>query len=179
MTAGRRDTVLNVTQVTETPEFSCDLIGLASILEELTRKAPVAVILQPGGKAVFIANLPESSDIVIRDLVCNQPPEVPEETVGNVPRFLTTPEAVSDIPTETVKTTASPTEDYFLLTPAMRCDLPPNFELSQNVQRQTARVLNKLQQQTSGTDLNPALINWLNENLPKIIEKALDNHFKK
>ena len=69
--------------------------------------------------------------------------------------------------------------DYFLLTPAMRCDLPPDSELSQNVQRQTARVLTKLQQQTPANDLNPALIDWLNENLPKIIEKALDNHFKK
>ena len=102
-----------------------------------------------------------------------------KEPAGNIPRFLTPTETVSDTPAETVPTAAEPAEDYFLLTPAMRCDLPPDFELSQNVQKQTARVLNKLQQQTSGTDLNPALINWLNENLPKIIEKALDNHFKK
>ena len=79
-------------------------------------------------------------------------------------------------PTPTISSSAA---DYFLLTPAMRCDLPPDSELSQNVQRQTARVISKLQQKTPASDLSPALIDWLNENLPKIIEKALDNHFKK
>lgn len=64
------------------------------------------------------------------------------------------------------------TEDYFLLTPAMRCDLPTDSELSQSVQKQTARVLNKLQQQ-SVTDLSPALLEWLNANLPAMIEKVV------
>ena len=75
-------------------------------------------------------------------------------------------EAVSNKPKE---------PDYFLLTPAMRCDLPSDSELSETVQRQTTRVLNKLQQQ-SNTELSPALVEWLNANLPGMIEKALSNH---
>jgi len=67
--------------------------------------------------------------------------------------------------------------DYFLLTPAMRCDLPPDSELSETVQKQTTRVLNKLQQQSS-PELSPALIEWLNTNLPAMIEKVLANHSK-
>ena len=65
--------------------------------------------------------------------------------------------------------------DYFLLTPAMRCDLPPDSELSETIQRQTTRVLNKLQQQ-SATELSPALVDWLNANLPAMIEKVLQNN---
>ena len=90
-----------------------------------------------------------------------------KEPAPSLPRFSPTPEP------------QSPATDYFLLTPAMRCDLPSDSELSQNVQRQTARVLNKLQQKAPMPDLSPALIDWLNENLPKIIEKALDKHFNK
>ena len=65
--------------------------------------------------------------------------------------------------------------DYFLLTPAMRCDLPPDSELSETIQRQTTRVLNKLQQQ-SAAELSPALVDWLNANLPAMIEKVLQNN---
>lgn len=71
----------------------------------------------------------------------------------------------------------APASDYFLLTPAMRCDLPSDSELSEAVQKQTTRVLNKLQQQ-SVTDLSPALVEWLNANLPEMIEKALSKHSK-
>ena len=104
-----------------------------------------------------------------------------KEPQRNIPQFSEspTPSANVDKTSQTLAIPAEPAPDYFLLTPAMRCDLPPDAELSQNVQKQTARVLSKLQQQTSATDLNPALIDWLNENLPKIIEKALDKHFKK
>ena len=69
--------------------------------------------------------------------------------------------------------------DYFLLTPAMRCDLPRTNELSETVQRQTEKVLNKLQQQTPELTLSPALEAWLNENLPAMLEKALAKTLKK
>ena len=104
-----------------------------------------------------------------------------KEPAQDTPRFSQSPVPTTNIdtPNQTVTVPCEPAPDYFLLTPAMRCDLPPDSELSQNVQKQTARVLSKLQQQTTASDLNPALIDWLNENLPKIIEKALDKHFKK
>ena len=103
-----------------------------------------------------------------------------KEPQQNIPQFsATTSTTGNDAPIKTQDTSSLSAPDYFLLTPAMRCDLPTDSELSQNVQKQTARVLSKLQQQTSAADLNPALIEWLNENLPKIIEKALDKHFKK
>ena len=69
------------------------------------------------------------------------------------------------------------TSDCFLLTPAMRCDLPPDSELSETVQKQTTRVLNKLQQKSTA-ELSPALIEWLDANLPGMVEKALSNHLK-
>ena len=80
------------------------------------------------------------------------------------------PLPVSDQPKPTVP-------DYFLLTPAMRCDLPSDSELSETVQKQKTLVLNKLQQQ-SNTELSPALIEWLNANLPAMIEKVLLSHKK-
>jgi len=100
-----------------------------------------------------------------------------KETHKDIPQFLAKPSPGTDTATKTLSSSQSSDTDYFLLTPAMRCDLPPDSELSQTVKKQTAHVLNKLQQPT--VDLNPALIDWLNENLPKIIEKALNNHFKK
>ena len=63
--------------------------------------------------------------------------------------------------------------DYFLLTPAMRCDLPSDAELSASVQKQTARVMNRLHQETAHSELNPVLIEWLNKNLPAMIEKVI------
>ena len=71
----------------------------------------------------------------------------------------------------------SPGDDYFLLTPAMRCDLPPDSELSEAVQKQTTRVLNKLQQQST-SELSPALMEWLNAHLPDMIEKELEKRSK-
>jgi len=68
--------------------------------------------------------------------------------------------------------------DYFLLTPSMRCDLPPDSELSASVQKQTTRVLNKLQQQSAAGTLSPELENWLNAHLPTMIEKVLANQKK-
>ena len=68
--------------------------------------------------------------------------------------------------------------DYFLLTPAMRCDLPSDNELSAQVKVQTQRVLSKLQQETPTLQLSPALEDWLSKNLPAIVEKVLDEKLK-
>ena len=93
----------------------------------------------------------------------------PDSTMAPVsPVIPSTPDPVAEKPKA---------PDYFLLTPAMRCDLPPDSELSETVQKQTTRVLNKLQQQ-SNAELSPALVEWLNANLPAMIEKALQNHPK-
>ena len=89
----------------------------------------------------------------------------------------TAPIAEPPVPPRPVADVAKEAPEYFLLTPAMRCDLPPDSELSETVQKQTTRVLNKLQQQ-SGADLSPALIEWLNANLPAMIEKALEKRSK-
>ena len=89
----------------------------------------------------------------------------------------TAPIAEPPVPPRPVADVAKEAPEYFLLTPAMRCDLPPDSELSETVQKQTTRVLNKLQQQ-SGADLSPALIEWLNANLPAMIEKVLEKRSK-
>ena len=95
-----------------------------------------------------------------------------------------TPESIQTIVPPEAPKTASISEppkpekpDYFLLTPAMRCDLPSDSELSETVQRQKTLVLNKLQQQ-SATELSPALIEWLNAHLPAMIEKVLSDNPK-
>jgi len=63
--------------------------------------------------------------------------------------------------------------DYFLLTPAMRCDIPIGAP-SEAIQRQAQRVLSKLQQESRQPEtLSPVLIAWLNANLPQMIEKVL------
>ena len=68
--------------------------------------------------------------------------------------------------------------DYFLLTPSMRCDLPPDEALSDQVKVQTQRVLNKLQQGIPMPQLSPALEDWLNKNLPAIVEKVVEEKLK-
>ena len=72
-------------------------------------------------------------------------------------------------------------EEIFILTPAMRCDIPVAKALSQNVQKQTQKVLDKLQKgntQADTTDsLSPELITWLNKNLPDLIERTVKERF--
>ena len=68
--------------------------------------------------------------------------------------------------------------DYFLLTPSMRCDLPSDEELSDQVKVQTQRVLSKLQQGIPMPQLSPALEDWLNKNLPAIVEKVVEEKLK-
>ncbi|MBQ7413784.1 MAG: hypothetical protein IJV07_05930 [Alphaproteobacteria bacterium] len=63
--------------------------------------------------------------------------------------------------------------DYFLLTPAMRCDLPSDSELSASVQQQAARVINKLQQKNPPQPLATEVEEWLRNNLPGMIERVL------
>ena len=64
--------------------------------------------------------------------------------------------------------------EIFVLTPAMRCDIPVAKALSQNVQKQTQKVLDKLQKDTERTSqLSPELVEWLNKNLPSMIEKTV------
>ena len=63
--------------------------------------------------------------------------------------------------------------DYFLLTPAMRCDLPSDSELSASVQQQAARVINKLQQKNPPQPLASDVEEWLRNNLPGMIERVL------
>ena len=94
-------------------------------------------------------------------------PEVPQSVV---PPVAPMPESIPEPP-------KPEKPDYFLLTPAMRCDLPSDSELSETVQRQKALVLNKLQQQ-SATELSPALVEWLNAHLPAMIEKVLSDNPK-
>ena len=68
--------------------------------------------------------------------------------------------------------------EIFVLTPAMRCDIPVAKAMSQNVQKQTQKVLSKLQKDTVQTDtLSPELITWLNKNLPDLIEKTVKERF--
>ena len=66
-----------------------------------------------------------------------------------------------------------PKEDYFLLTPAMRCDLPSDSHLSVAVQQKAARVINKLQQKNTQQSLAPEVEAWLNNNLPQMVERVL------
>lgn len=64
--------------------------------------------------------------------------------------------------------------EIFILTPAMRCDIPVAKALSQNVQKQTQKVLDKLQKDAvAEPKLSPELIAWLNNNLPSLIEKTV------
>ena len=68
--------------------------------------------------------------------------------------------------------------EIFVLTPAMRCDIPVAKAMSQNVQKQTQKVLSKLQKDTVQSDaLSPELITWLNKNLPDLIEKTVKERF--
>ena len=68
--------------------------------------------------------------------------------------------------------------EIFVLTPSMRCDIPVAKALSQNVQKQTQRVLDKLQKDTNPEpQLTPELMAWLNSNLPSLIEKTVKERF--
>src|SRR3546814_17502558 len=49
--------VLDVSQISFAPEFPAHFIGLYSVLKKFSRKTPVAVILKPNAKNVFIAYL--------------------------------------------------------------------------------------------------------------------------
>lgn len=62
---------------------------------------------------------------------------------------------------------------YFLLTPAMRCDLPSDSELSETVQRRAQQVLSKLQKETTPEKLSPALTDWLETHLPELVEQVV------
>ncbi|MBR6411896.1 MAG: DUF2497 domain-containing protein [Alphaproteobacteria bacterium] len=106
-----------------------------------------------------------------------QTDKVEEPAINQKPEAKPPVPPVIPPPAPTLEKVKPEEPDYFLLTPAMRCDLPPDSELSETVQKQTTRVLNKLQQQSS-PELSPALIEWLNANLPAMIEKVLANHSK-
>ena len=64
--------------------------------------------------------------------------------------------------------------ECFLLTPAMRCDLPSDAELSQTVQRQANKVLSKLQNPPGDPSSDSAVIAWLKANLPQMIEDVMN-----
>ena len=86
---------------------------------------------------------------------------------------------ITDVPKKDSKQ-----EEYFLLTPEMRCDLVENkIELSDIIQKRTQQVMDKLNQQKSIDDsenvLSPALESWLNQNLPSLIEKAIAEKLSK
>ncbi len=86
---------------------------------------------------------------------------------------------ITDVPKKDSKQ-----EEYFLLTPEMRCDLVENkIELSDIIQKRTQQVMDKLNQQKSIDNsevvLSPALESWLNQNLPTLIEKAIAEKLSK
>lgn len=91
---------------------------------------------------------------------------------------LTSPRIVQEIPKLKPQQNLSQGNEIFILTPAMRCDIPTSKALSQNVQKQTQKVLDKLQKGNTQTDnLSPELIAWLNKNLPDLIEKTVKERF--
>ena len=102
---------------------------------------------------------------------------------------LDSPIRVSDIitqnespkPDSVEKIAVKPPEPaYFLLTPAMRCDLPSDEVLSETVQRQLQRVMTKMQAQKQETDkISPELIAWLNTHLPALVEKVVSEKLGK
>ena len=64
-------------------------------------------------------------------------------------------------------------EDYFLLTPEMRCDLPAADDLSTSVQQRAEQVIHKLARKTENAHISPELEAWLNAHLPAMVEKAV------
>ncbi len=84
MPAGRGGPIFDIAQGARRPELSANFVGLSAILEELTRETPVTVILQPGSEAVLIANLAQTADVVIGDLIGHQTAQVPKETIGSI-----------------------------------------------------------------------------------------------
>jgi len=70
-------------------------------------------------------------------------------------------------------------EDYFLLTPAMRCDALFDNSSPEQVKLQTQKVLQKLGQETVRVQLSPELEAWLNRNLPAIVERVVANQLTK
>ena len=89
-----------------------------------------------------------------------------DEVVYNPP--VKQAEVVSKKPTPT-----SELEDYFLLTPAMRCDDLFNSGSPEQVKLQTQKVLQKLGQETVKVQLSPEVEAWLNQNLPAIVERVV------
>ena len=139
-------------------------------IEQDPEEIPMDQVLAEIRQMLTSQNVPED----------NTPSPTPKQTEPVFPKkepaTISTPH-IDVAPVPSIMDKPKVVSDYFLLTPAMRCDLPPDSELSETVQKQTTRVLNKLQQQ-SNTELSPALIEWLDANLPGMVEKALSNHLK-
>ena len=93
-------------------------------------------------------------------------PVIPQESFGESPNVA----SKIDLPED---------DDYFLLTPAMRCDSLFNHKTSEQVKLQTQKVLHKLGQRTEKDRIPPELEAWLNKNLPEIVERAVAKQMAK
>lgn len=121
--------------------------------------------------------LNEIRQMLLADTEKKQTEETPKNVTETEEVFFEEVPVVEDVPQKDV-------EDYFLLTPEMRCDLVENkVELSDIIQKRTQQVVEKLnQQQSLGNSevvLSPALEGWLNKNLPELIEKAISEKLSK
>ena len=78
---GRSRAQLDAAQLAGRPELAADVIGLSAVLQELGRKTPVAIVLQPQLQPVLMAHVPQAAHVIHGHAVRHQPPQVPQKAV--------------------------------------------------------------------------------------------------
>ena len=63
------------------PEFTADAIRLTTVLQELGRKPPVAVILEPQLQPVRPAEIAQTTHVLGGNAIRDQSPQIPQEAV--------------------------------------------------------------------------------------------------
>ena len=72
----------NGTHLVGRPELATNHIGVGSVDEKLTGESPVAVVLAPERQVVFVSDISESADVVLRNHIGHRAAQVPEELIG-------------------------------------------------------------------------------------------------
>ena len=68
MGTGRSSAVFHIAQIPFAPELAGHFVRLASVLEELTHKSPMAVVFQPGGQAMLMTQAGQFANVVVGQL---------------------------------------------------------------------------------------------------------------